>query len=357
MNSSELKSMPIAYAEEESHIGETTNRRQVLRRGEVTRYWCAFGVTLGLIFVLLLWRIYSPDQDHLGSISLNGDGSWFHNYEIGFEIQDQEIFFNGIGHSIANAQRADVIFLGPSTVLFGIDWRLFEEFERKHHLRMFNMSFAGIGSGAFSLELIKKWGLHPKLWIINAEEYKGDFNNSFFHMSLPTGGSFRAPGDAVKTGWLRAYLNVLGRNIRWRFKLAMGGLQHDSYRSVVSGNWYLDNWPNQMLDSNPHITSWVGRHCPENADEVVGAHRFFDAIGGAKILIQVPSVLACAQRINELASALSVPSFTVDPEPFTSGDGGGHLDRVSSRKYTALLFTWLERQPEFQKLFPVGGQE
>ena len=85
---------------------------------------------------------------------------------------------------------------------------------------------------------------------------------------------------------------------------------------------------------------------------MVGAKQFFEEIGGAQILIQVPSVLACAERIKELASGLGVPSFTVEPEPFTSGDGGGHLDRNSSREYSTAFFTWLERLPEFQQLFP-----
>jgi hypothetical protein len=120
----------------------------------------------------------------------------------------------------------------------------------------------------------------------------------------------------------------------------------------VTGNWYLDNWPNQTLDDNPHIKSWGGEICPENPEEIVGAKSFFAAIEGRQILIQVPSVIACAQRIAELASALGVPSFTVDPEQFTSGDGGGHLDRMSSRKYTRMFLAWLEQQHDFQRLFP-----
>ena len=228
------------------------------------RYWTVFAATVALIFMLLLCWMHSPGQDHLGSISLNGDGNWYHNYEIGSEIQDQEIFFNNIGHSIENAQQAERYILGTSTVLFGIDWRLFEAFEKKHHIKMYNMAFAGIGSGAFSLRLIEKWNFHPKLWIIHADMYQNKFIYSFFYMSLPTGGSFRAPGDAVKTGWLPAYLHVIGRNIRWRFEMARGQLQHELYRSAVTGNWFLDNWPNQMLDNNAHITSWVGKTCPEN---------------------------------------------------------------------------------------------
>jgi hypothetical protein len=317
-------------------------------------YWSAFAATVALFFTLILSMIYSPGQDHFGSIPLVGDGTWYHNYEIAFEIQDQEIFFHGIGHSIENARQADIIFLGASTVLFGIDWRLSEEFERKHHVKMFNMGFAGVGSGEFSLRLIQKWGLRPKLWIIHADMYQGKIQNSFFYMYLPAGGSFGAgaPAEVVGSSRIRAFLHVLGRDIRWRWKMALGQLKQDSYRSAKSGNWYLDNWPLQTVDNNATIETWIYPSCPENAEEAGLARRYFDAIGGAVILIQVPSVLACSPRIRHLASALGVPAFTVVPEEFSSGDGGGHLDRKASRMYTTRIFAWLEQLPEFQQLFP-----
>jgi hypothetical protein len=354
MNSSELKSMSISYASAGGHIDDGAIQPQAPKRWQGTKYWSAFVVTIALALIMILWATYSPGQDHFASISLNGDGTWYHNYERGFEIQDQEIFFDGIGHSIENAQQADIIFLGPSTVLFGIDWRLLEEFERKHHVKMFNMGFAGIGSGEFSLRLVKKWGLHPKLWIIHADMYQGKITNSFFYMFLGVGGGFRAgaPGRVVHAGWLQAFLTVAGRNIRWRWKMALGLIGHDSYRSAKSGNWYLDDWPNQMLTTNATIETWLDLTCPENSEEAGLAKRYFEQLGGAFILIQVPSVLACSPRIQHLASALGVPAFNVVPEEYSSGDGGGHLDRKSSRMYTARFFAWLEQLPEFQRLFP-----
>src|ERR1700722_12483391 len=102
----------------------------------ISSYWSAFAVTIAILFILNAWWIHSPGQDHIASIPLNGDGAWYHNYEIAFEMQDEEIFYHGIGHSIENAQQADIIFLGFSRMIFAIDWRIFEDFERKHHLKM-----------------------------------------------------------------------------------------------------------------------------------------------------------------------------------------------------------------------------
>jgi hypothetical protein len=126
-------------------------------------FFGTFGVTFALLLSLVACWIYSPGQDHFASISLNGDDTWYHNYEIAFENQDQEIFYHNIGLSIENARQADIIFLGTSRILFGLDERVFDAFEQKHQLKMFNMGLAGIPYVEFSLRIIRKYGLHPKL--------------------------------------------------------------------------------------------------------------------------------------------------------------------------------------------------
>jgi hypothetical protein len=319
------------------------------------------------ISLAFLWT-YSPGQDHLASISLDGDGTWFHNYEIAREIQDQEIFYHGIGHSIDNLRQADIVFLGWSRLIFGLDWRLFEEFERKHHLKMFNMGLAGVFSGEFSLRIIRKWGLHPKLWVINTDRDLKDYRTGFFYMDMASADLFRAGvlTRVVTYNKAQSLKNVIGRNIRWRVKMATGLLKYDPYRSATSGNWYLDNWPNyipvipspmkpvelSVVDGIFRETERVDWSCPVMPEEVQGAKDYIKAIGGEVILIQVPSKYACPQRVHQLADAVGVPSFTVDATPFTSPDGGSHLDRAGSHMYSTMLFEWLEQLPEFRRLFP-----
>jgi hypothetical protein len=368
MNSNELSSTPIPCAAMGPQSAEIAAQPQGRTERQVSRYWSAFAASLALLFVLAGWWTYSPGQDHVASIPLNGDGTWYHNYEIAFEIQDQEIFYHGIGHSIESAQQADIIFLGTSRLVFGLDWRVFEEFERKHHLKMFNLGLAGVSSGQFPLRIIRKWGLRPKLWIINADrELRENFRSSYFFMQMATPAAF-GPGAAARVvnhSRMRAIKNVLSRNIRWRLKMAAGLLERDPYRSATTGNWYLDNWPNRTYDNNPPIKLMDLRDvngalqliergdpaCPVGPEELDIARDYVKAIGGSVVLMQVPSVVACAQRLHELASALAVPSFTVDPTQFSTVDGGGHLDLPSARKYSTAFFGWLEQLPEFQRIF------
>ena len=327
-------------------------------------YWWGFAATLALLFLVTNWWVNSPGRDHIGSIPLRGDATWYFNYEPGYEIQDQDIFYHGIGHSIENAGDADVIFLGWSKLIFGLDWRQFDAFAQKHHVKMFNMGFAGVESGEFARMIIEKFGLRPKLWVINADRDLPDVQNGFFAPSLGSGAGLPA-STVLQYGWLWSYKNVIGRNIRWRLKEAFGSVRlWGSYRSATTGNWYLDDWAT-YTNQNPLIqrrelhrgglagvyeTERINFACPTVPAEIAMAQRYLAEVGGAAVLIQVPSKFACAQRVQELASALKIPALTVDETQFTAIDNGGHLDSAGAQKYSNILFAWLEQLPEFQRL-------
>ncbi|MGA7805250.1 hypothetical protein [Bradyrhizobium sp.] len=319
----------------------------------VVKYWLAFaGTAVGLI-LLAFAAIYSPGEDHLAAIPLNGDGAWYYNYGIYSEIQDNDIFFHGIGHSIENAQQADIIFLGTSRPLLGIDWRLFEAFEQKHHLKMFNMAFAGVPSGEFALRIIQKWALKPKMWVIDV----GELHNSFFSMTWTSAFGASATERVVSYGRLRAFKNVLGRNLVWRLKIPFGLLnQGRSFRSAKTGNWYLDGWPNYLSTSNPRIQTVIDS-CPAPPEELEDARHYVEALGGIAVLTQTPNKDSCARRVLDIASALTTPAITVDATQFTTADGGTHLDRIGAHEYTAVLFSQLEQLPAFRKLFPAPKEE
>jgi len=332
----------------------------------ISRFWIGLASSVTVACVLSLAWLYTPGQDHFGAIPRDGDTSWFLNYEVGYEIQDPEILFHEIGHSIENARRADIIFLGSSRILFSLDRQLLEAFERKHSVRMFNLGLAGVQSGEVPLRIIRKVGLHPKMWIINADlDVTSDYRSGFFYRTLTGRAVATQAGRAVDYTRLHALKDVIGRNIRWRLKKAASLLHPPyAYRSATNGSWDVDNWIYYERTDNPRIAlverrfiDGAYRHvdrkdesCPADPNEVKDAAAYRDAIGGALVLIQVPSTFACSQRVHEIAAALGVPAFTVDPTQFTSIDGGGHLDGISARNYSTMLFEWLERQPEFRRL-------
>lgn len=335
--------------------------------GEARRFWSGAACTAAVISLAFAWFLHSPNQDHIGAIPMNGDSSWYYNYEINYqtsgEMQDPEILYDGIGHSIENAQQADIIFVGWSRVLFGLDYRVADQFAQQRHLKVFNLGFAGISSGEFPLKVAQKWHLRPKLWVINADRDETDYRYGFFHMALD--GSFLQ--GVVRDSWLTAYKNVVSRNIRWRFKYFLGELHPFEYRSAVNGSWNLDNWPFYRLLNNAPITLKsieivngrvvIGDRssdtpCPALPEEITEAKDYLKELGSAAVLIQIPSEGACAQRVHEIADALGVSAFTVDPTQYSTVDGGGHLDGVSAHKWSTQFFDWLAQTPDFQRAFP-----
>jgi hypothetical protein len=297
---------------------------------------------------------YSPGQDHFGAITLPSGSQWYANYVISeTEIQDTDILFHNIGRSIENVRRADIVFLGSSRVLFGIDGQTFDAFAQRYGIKMFNLAFAGVKSGEFSRLLIHKWDIHPPIWVIDL--YAGppdNFSSSFFNLSRM--GLFETYSIG-EWGKFEAYANVGIRNLRWRVKMAFGLEQPSSYRSSETGNWYLDRWPNRLRTDMPKMAN-AESPCAAESKEIEAASKFIHEIGGDVVVTQVPSKFSCYKRAQEIASALGVPLFAPDPSEFSTTDGGGHLDEISSTKYSKDFFAWLEQIPTFRRLRTTAGR-
>lgn len=290
---------------------------------------------------------YSPGQDHFAAITLDGDGKWYGNYVIkDLKILDTDIFLHGIGRSIDHARSAEVLFLGTSRVVFGLNWRVFDEFAREHQLKMFNMAFAGVMSEEFSKLLIRKWQLKPRLWVIDVyADATNSFTSSFFdqYVGGNEGQSMSRPGK------IAAYINVAMTDFRWRLKMAFGLTGPASYRSDETGNWYNDRWPNYLLTSLPKMGKGK-TDCPADPREISAVRELVAELGGDVVLTQIPSIFSCRQRIREIADAIGVPYFAPDPTGYSTTDGGGHLDGISSARYSKEFFSWLEKTEPFQRL-------
>jgi hypothetical protein len=314
-------------------------------------YWQILRALAGSLAALALVVgifCYSRGQDHFAAIPLDGDGKWFANYVIrDQQILDTDIFFHGIGRSIEHARAADVVFLGTSRVVFGLNWRVFDEFAQQHQRKMFNMAFAGVSAGSFSKAIIQKWGLRPRLWVIDVYADATNNDNSFFKPDHRVVGN---EGPTLeRPGRMAAYINVGMIDFRWRLKMALGTDRPSAYRSDETGNWYNDQWPAYLMPSMPKMqTGKTG--CPADPREISAVRNFIGGLGGEVVLTQIPSIFSCRQRVQEIADAIGVPYFAPDPAGYSTTDGGSHLDGISSARYSREFFAWLQTTPPFQRL-------
>jgi hypothetical protein len=155
--------------------------------------------------------------DHFAALPLNGDYSWYLDFGGRHvpEIQDLDLFYHNIGHSIEAARKADIVLLGPSFVAYALDPELLRQFGNRHRIKIYNMAFIGMRSGEFSRQVIKRWDLHPKIWIINVDDQFAHFFSPSLTLTL---GPQSSPISAVTYSRLRGWLVVASRNMRWRIE-------------------------------------------------------------------------------------------------------------------------------------------
>jgi len=289
---------------------------------------------------------YSPGQDHFSAITLPGDDQWYANYVIKDQhIQDTDILYNDIGRSIANLRQADVVFIGTSRVLFAMDWRTADNFAQTHGIKFFNLAFAGVTSGEFTQRVIAKWNIHPRLWVADIYTDMSGFQTSFFNPAASV--TFEAHTLAER-GKLEAYANVVSLNLRWRAKMLFGLDQPSSYRSDLTGHWYLDKWPNRLRTDMPKMAA-AKTDCPVPPEEEDAARNYAMRLKGSIVLTETPSIFSCYRRAQQIAAALGAPLFAPEPQDFSTTDGGGHLDGPSSAKYTHEFLDWLVQTPTFRQ--------
>nr|WP_244422879.1 hypothetical protein [Bradyrhizobium sp. ORS 278] len=302
--------------------------------------------------------------DHLGQIPLDDDYSYYRNYGdwMSKEIQDRDILFHGIGQSIERAREADIILLGHSMVLWGFDPAQLREFERKHGIKIYNMASAGDASGEFLRRVAVRWRLHPKLWLLNADDKGG----SFFDVKLEDLGMSGSGSAAqvVRHGRFKGYLTVALRNMRWRIQqylatnlstaiksVLLPGPGLPLWRSIEHGDWYLDRLSQYLEPShNPPIQLTRNQNCPASIDEIAKARTFTASVGGTAALMLVPYWGFCPLRVQQIGQALDLDVLILGKTAYTSGDGGGHLDHDGARAFTADFLQELERLPSFQAI-------
>lgn len=273
------------------------------------------------------------------------------------EIQDRDVFFHDIGGLITEARKADIIILGHSVWLYALDDEQVRAFNLKHGVRLFNMASAGTSSGNFVRAVIKRWDIHPRLWIINAD----DETVSFFHPDIDDDAATGSANaiNIVQTPRWKGFEHAFIRNLRWRLGDLIGYLpegmgdrffpafakRFQTWRSIETGDWlfapggYYDVFYNARFSPPPRV-------CPLSDAEISWAREFVADIGSRVILTMVPYARWCPQRVNDLAHALGVEALPQASTEYSNLDGR-HMDRRGAKAYTAWFLSALEKTDAF----------
>jgi hypothetical protein len=314
---------------------------------------------VGIIGAALFLFFTLQESDHFAAITRPGNAAWYQNLAGNYvtEIQDQDLFFHNIGRSIDYARRADIIILGSSLVSFAVNEQVIRErLEKPYGLRFYNMAFVGVASGEFSKQIIEKYHLHPRLWIINADDGGGGGN--FFGRNLT-----RAFGADVKEipatiyGQMRARYEVFRRDLRWRFEEfgtvkrfmpPKAGVIPIFYRSDETGAADMSAFPHLLETGNARVKMTRDPDCHTTPEMIANARDFVHVLGAPVVLTLVPNLHGCLTQVREIAQAAGLEVAETGRTDYSAWDGGGHLDRNGSIAFTNDLVTALKKTAAFQ---------
>jgi hypothetical protein len=267
------------------------------------------------------------------------------------ELQELDLFYHNIGPMIAEARGADIILLGPSFVLYAIDPDELRHFGKKHGIKIYNMAFFGVRSGEFSREIIKRWSLHPKLWIINVDD---NFDH-FFSTSLKMwwfNSPQSVPIPPIGYDRMKGWVSVARRNVRWRFEdaRAPSGSDRSVYRRIDDGSVYLDNNPRYGATDNETLVVVRDPNCHATPETIKIGRDYLASIGGDSILTLIPNSTWCPTQALELGKGLGREVLLPPDANYSTVDNGGHLDHKSAVAFTRFILSSLEQSQTFMRV-------
>jgi hypothetical protein len=228
------------------------------------------------------------------------DSSWFPVLTPNSMQLDHTILWNGIGPSIDNAGRADVIFVGNSTLGFALSDHELRAFEKRSRVSAFSLTLPA-ETAWFTMDLIEKFDLRPRVVVANVPGFFGWRDGPF------------AKSARAEDAWA-------GRTLVWEQRLAAVVWPPVS-RMLPS--FLMPRSPSTLLRSSTNGT-WRPGHLPSRrvpvraqsgspAWDQAAALRFRDALaarGAQLVLMCVPNGRdeCSAASMEPIARALGVPA-------------------------------------------------
>jgi hypothetical protein len=334
-------------------------------RGMMLRYLLAFvsAVVLAVPVFLIAFAFIASDggvsHDYFSEIAKGGDANWYRDFGGRHipQIQDEDIFYSNVGHSVASAKAADIVLLGPSFVSYALDRDTLQSSPLLGQLKIYNMAFVGIRGGEFSRRVINRWSIRAPLWVINVDDQFVHFFSDDLDLTI---GPEKTPIAAVRRNPMRGYLTVVGRNIRWRTEDLVAAMEQGQYslsglfglyRNVSNGDMLLSANPGYVANDNQPMRLSRDPDCHTNPTVVDYARNFLNEVGGNVVFMLVPHSQSCVRQAAELANALNVELIAPPFDGLTTVDGGGHLDRHGAEKFTSYLAAELVKTAAFKRAF------
>jgi len=347
----------------------TSNSNHYLLRNAVV----AFGVTL-IVCVLAGLIIYQrfPLETWKGNLpTVDINDSYMVMEAYSDQAYDLYTLYYGIGDTIKEAQKADVLILGNSKPFFAFRNEAVRAFTQKTGIRVFDMAVPYGDGVTMAKDLIDRFHLSPSILVIN--------ENHFFDTTLSPYGV-----ETVKMGYWQAFVKVVEHSISWFFRFRLhqlfprfglgkmyGAMPVVEYRSHQTGCLAMENFAQYPVPAATHSVQEESLF----SDELNTALQFKKEMQDRGIKIILTSVPYGTDDMNHLDKWIKDPERRIliskAEEPYERVDktarllglpliappatgliifDGRHLDEKSASKFSDLFFTEFLKRPEVKTL-------
>jgi hypothetical protein len=307
-----------------------------------------FACVLGLLVAgtAALWAL-NPEAGRVKNITraTRPSDDYYLAHDHGGHVDHHVLYFGTDAAARAHLERADVIFLGNSRLMFAARPGVFNAFFEARGLRYYVLGFGFREADRFPLAIIEKFDLRPRVVVVNAD---GFFQNTLSDLAREVMqdtrfGAFQHHWEAETGHEVRRALHQLVPNFvdlfgrpgfPWRRELVI-------YRSRTTGAWQLSPWERgTALVPGRDVTLPVPR--PHEADAARRFKAALDRRGIRLILTFVPTPRPLGGGPALFAEQLDVPLVHAHPAGLRTEDGD-HLDEDSAIAWSEAFLRELGR--------------
>jgi hypothetical protein len=258
----------------------------------------------------------------------------------------QSVLYHNLGESIKQARKADVLFIGDSRMPLGLREQVLVPKAESLGIKLFSLGMGHVEKTKFSMEIIRKFDLRPKIVVIVGGPHM--FEDSYSDMSEWVVRMTR--WDAIKN----FYESTAWWNIQYRLHNLIPKIEivhhrfepgYIYYRSEKTGWWYVAlEWNNRYPIEKGQERESYESYLPYAR----GIHQELLDRGALMIVSIVPYGRFQAGHLDLLSRELKVPVIYPRVNNLETFDGS-HLSRESALRYGEAFWDTFINLPEVRE--------
>lgn len=260
------------------------------------------------------------------------DPAYYLAHDRGGHLDHHVLYHGTDAEAIANLKRADILFVGTSRMMFAVRSRVLAPWANALGVSYYALGFGFREGDAWSLDLIRRHDLRPRLVVVNVDGFFGrplsewaervrkdtPFGARKLFWEGELGHETRRVVHRVIPNWIDLY----GRP---GFPF---GNEFIAYRSRRDGVWAISPWPKPTMPAYS-ADFGPGEVGPRIGDPARAFKAELDKRGSQMILTYVPTPDDAGGNPVALGVMLGVPVVGMDVDGLTSHDGS-HLSEESA---------------------------